>query len=224
MPVMKISFQTPDGVTIAGDWTTTSGTKRAVLLLHMMPATRMSWLPLTRALNDAGFATLAIDLRGHGESVKVTSDKGKVESLDYKKFSDAQHQASRLDTDAAVNFLKSKGFTENALCFVGASIGANLSLDALARYAGTKKAVLLSPGLDYRGVKTDTAIRELGDGQKVWIVAADGDTYSAQSAQELGKSRPDGTKVTIFPGSEHGTNLFTPQPNLIQEITDFLQQ
>lgn len=218
----KISFQTSDSVTIYGDWALPSGAAAAVLLLHMMPATRISWLPLSRELNEAGFATLAIDLRGHGESVTRDQGSGMRDQLDYKNFTDKEHQASRLDVDAAVNFLKQKGFAENSILFVGASIGANLALDALTRYSSATHAILLSPGLDYRGVKTDSAMRGLGTNQKVWIVAAESDTYSADSTRELEKLRPNETKITVFPGLEHGTNLFSAQPNLIPKIVQFL--
>lgn len=213
---MKISFETSDRVAIVGDWSAPANTKRAVLLLHMMPATRVSWLPLSRALNEAGFATLAIDLRGHGES---TNKK----TLNYQNFSDAEHQASRLDVDAAVNFLKQKGFDESAIALAGASIGANLSLDALYRYKGVTRAVLLSPGLDYRGVKTEAPMKGLAALQKVWVIAAEGDSYSAESSVALQKLQKETATVTIFGGSSHGTNLFEPEPNLIPDIVKFLR-
>lgn len=219
---MKIIFETSDRVTIACDWSAPAGATYAVLLLHMMPATRVSWLPLSRALNEAEFATLAIDLRGHGESVTLRQAQGD-KKLDYQKFSDSEHQASRLDVDAAVNFLKSKGFTEENISFAGASIGANLALDALYRYKGATRTVLLSPGLDYRGVKTEAPMKGLGDYQKVWIVAAEGDTYSTESSIALQKIQKETAAVTIFKGSAHGTNLFEPEPTLIQQVVQFLK-
>lgn len=240
-----VTFQTSDRITIVGDWSQPKAAKRCVLCLHMMPATRISWLPLSRALNEAGFATLAIDLRGHGGSTTFLDDKillrahgasakpseesGSAGSerrlslkLNYENFTDAEHQASRLDVDAAVNFLKSKGFNEGAIAFVGASIGANLSLDALSRYSSTKKAILLSPGLDYRGVKTEPAMKNLSASQKVWIVAAEEDQYSADSSIKLQQLRKETATVTVFAGSDHGTNLFNSQPILIPEIVKFL--
>lgn len=211
----RISFETSDKIEIVGDWSAPVGAKRAVLLLHMMPALRVSWLPLSRSLNGAGFATLAIDLRGHGESTNK-------ETLNYQNFSDAEHQASRLDVDAAVNFLKSKGFGEENISFAGASIGANLSLDALYRYKGVTRAVLLSPGLDYRGVKIESLMKGLNANQKVWIIAAEGDSYSAESSVTLQQLQKETATVTIFSGSSHGTNLFEPEPNLIPDIVKFL--
>ena len=112
----------------------------------MMPEVRRSWIPLSTELNKVGVATLAIDLRGHGESVEIQKVGGAKLKLDYEKFSDAEHQASRLDVDAAMNFLKSKGFLEENIVLAGASIGANLTLDAMYRYHKISRGVLLSPG------------------------------------------------------------------------------
>lgn len=218
-----VKFQTTDGVIIVGDFVNPSSAKKAVLLLHMMPAERGSWQPLSSELNKAGFSTLAIDLRGHGQSTEMQKVGGTKQKLDFKNFSDAEHQASRLDSDAAMNFLKSKGFLEENILVAGASIGANLALDVMYRYHKIGRGVLLSPGLDYRGVLTESAIKQLSATQKIWIIAAEGDEYSADSTKTLASLRPDISKSTIFPGSDHGTNLFNSQKTLIQEIVKFLQ-
>lgn len=211
-------LQTIDGVTIVGDWSFPEKATKAVLLLHMMPATRASFDDLAKALNEAGMATLAIDLRGHGES--HLKSPGHV--LDYKNFTDAEHQSSKLDVDTAINFLKRKGFIEDHMYFVGASIGANLSLDALVRYKDAKRAVLLSPGLDYRGLKTESLMKEITPPQKVFIVASEGDSYSADSSKQLAALSPSQTVLKIIRGSEHGTNMFKAEPQLIAQIVDLL--
>lgn len=215
----RITFQTSDGVTIVGDFATSANTKRAVLLLHMMPAVRQSFQPLASELNKNGFAALAIDLRGHGESTAQGTT-----TLDYQKFSPREHQGSRLDVDAAIDFLKGKGFEEKNISVVGASIGANLALDAMKRYVSIKFGVLLSPGLDYRGVMAEKAMKGLTGGQKVWLIAAEQDQYSAQSVTKLQQLKPASSTMTIYDGEDHGTDLFESQPNLINDIIKFLSQ
>lgn len=215
-----VIFLTSDGVTIYADYLTVpplSGAKKAALLLHMMPATRVSFRDLQSALQKAGISSLAIDLRGHGQSTKGPSG-----NLNYQNFSDVDHQKSKLDVGAALKFLNGKGFQNNSISLVGASIGANLSLDMLARYPELPTAVLLSPGLDYRGVKTDTIISKLKPNQKIWIISTEGDEYSAQSSRDLQKLSP-GATLTLLKGNEHGTNMFAPQKTLISDITKFLQ-
>ncbi|MEK7524220.1 MAG: alpha/beta fold hydrolase [Patescibacteria group bacterium] len=215
MATQLITLQTSDQITLTGDWSVPKDAKKAVLLLHMMPAVRQSWEPLVKALNKAGFATMTIDLRGHGESTQNGQ-------LDYQKFSDSQHQASRLDVDAAMNFIKSKGFTEENISFVGASIGANLSLDALRRYSNVPHAVVLSPGLNYRGITTEPVMKELEPTQKTWLVAAESDTPSAEAIIILQQMKPQTATLTMYGGANHGTNLFQSEPLLISDIVKFL--
>jgi len=220
-----INIETSDGVILTGDWEkpepespSALQMQKAILLLHMMPATRESWQRLSKELNAQGFATLAIDLRGHGES-RQQGEK----VLDYKNFEDTDHQASRLDIDAAVNFLKQHAFDEQHIAFVGASIGANLALEALSRYSGATNAVLLSPGLNYRGVATEMPMKNLAPHQRVAIFASAEDEYSAESAQALHDVKPNQSTITIFAGSTHGTDMYdSGEGTLVADIVQFL--
>ncbi len=220
---MQITIKTNDGVIIVGDFENPSGASHAVILLHMMPANRHSFKEFCGSLNKIGIATVAIDLRGHGQSINAIHDTNKNITLDYKKFSDKEHQASRLDVDGVMNFLKGKGFEEKSISFVGASIGANLSLDALIRYKDTQRALLLSPGLDYRGIKTLGLINQLSEQQKAWLISGEQDTYSMESVHTLHQKNPTQTKLSTFPTDAHGTNLFALYPNLIAECTGYFR-
>lgn len=215
-----VVFKTSDNVKITGDFYQPAGSTSAVLLLHMMPSTRKSYESLAETLNKAGFTTLAIDLRGHGDSVSMSAANGDI-VLNFKKFTPLEHQASRLDVDAAMNFLKQKGFSENEISFVGASIGANLSLDALYRYAGTHRAVLLSPGLDYRGVITEIPMKKLQPTQNVWLISAERDEYSVDAVYALHVLQPKTSTLTVFSDEEHGTDLLEAHPQLADDIVKF---
>lgn len=228
-----VQFQTADGVTIFGLYTHGDNSARpAVLLSHMMPATKESWSDFAQELADAGFRVLAIDLRGHGESVVQTinneyppaRDALVGKTLNYKNFTDSEHQKSILDLEAAIGFLKSKGASEIHL--VGASIGANLSLQYLAEHSDARSAILLSPGLDYRGVKTDEFAVRLRTGQAAYFVAANDGPYSAQTAKTLVQKTPDDAKkeLKIFKHGGHGTDIFSAHLELMRELSVWLKQ
>lgn len=224
-PAMEtVSFNTSDGVKIYGLYYRANATGApAVLLSHMMPATKESWSDFARVLTDAEFSVLAIDLRGHGESTMQTiNDEHKT--LNYKKFTDANHQKSILDLEAAVGFLKSRGASEIHL--VGASVGANLSLQYLAEHSEARSAILLSPGLDYRGVKTEPYAVRLRTGQAAYFVAADDDPYSAQTAKALYQKTPSGAKkeLKLFERAGHGTDMFSAHPEFMEELANWLNQ
>jgi alpha-beta hydrolase superfamily lysophospholipase len=70
MEVQKISFVTKDGVTIVANYYPNKSAKFAGILVHMRPKTKESFDNLAKFLQNQGYALLAIDLRGHGESTE----------------------------------------------------------------------------------------------------------------------------------------------------------
>ena len=77
-----------------------------------------------------------------------------------------------MDLETAADFLiKERKAAADKISFVGASIGANLSLQYISEHPEFKTAVLLSPGLDYRGVKTEPLAKILKPGKKCFLSA-----------------------------------------------------
>lgn len=219
----RIELKTKDGVSIVGDYyVPITASANGLLLLHMMPADRASWLTFAEKMPAAGWHVLAIDLRGHGESQGGPSG--------YKSFSDAEHQASRFDVEAGAEFLKStlrlSSGQEGALSLGGASIGANLALRYLARHAEARAAFLLSPGLDYRGIATESAARSLKTGQAVYLAASSDDAYSADSVRRLADTTPAGVakELRLFKTAGHGTTIFEREPAFMDEIASWLSK
>lgn len=207
----RVEFQTQDGVNIVADYYEAAGSSKGVVFVHMMPATRSSWAEFASKLQAAGFHALAIDLRGHGESG----------GGNYQNFNDQQHQASIQDLAAAAEFLKGKGVKE--LSFAGASIGANLALLYLAENPDTKAAVLLSPGVDYRGIATEPLAAKVSDKSKILFVGAEDDAGTmGAGCEELAPSLGAGEKI-CYPAGGHGTNLFQSHPELMDKILEFLK-
>lgn len=68
--VRELSLKTPDGFTLKGTLTVPAGHGRhaAVILAHQFQSDRAGWAPLAEQLQKHGIATLALDLRGHGQS------------------------------------------------------------------------------------------------------------------------------------------------------------
>lgn len=177
----------------------------AVLLLHMLDGRSGDWLPLITPLQQAGYTVLAMDLRGHG-STRGTQDWNLAR----------QDVAVLLAALCAVD-----GVDANRVGVVGASIGANLALTGCAADALCRTAVLLSPGLDYRGVTTAGPMAALGE-RPVLIVASSEDRESADSSRTLDGLAQGEHRLVMYDGAGHGTRMFGPQPGLIQTILDWL--
>src|SRR3989344_586201 len=117
----KIFLTTKDGVKIAANLYPAESPAGWVVFSHMMPAVKESWNDLAENFQSAGYESVAVDLRGHGESVSG----GLTLELNYRNFSDAEHQKSILDLEAAADFLiKERKAEAGKISFVGASSGA----------------------------------------------------------------------------------------------------
>ena len=221
----KIFLTTKDGLKIAANLYSAEQPKGWIVFSHMMPAVKESWNDLAKLFQGAGYEGIAIDLRGHGESISG----GLTRKLNYRNFSDTEHQKSILDLAAAADFLvQERKAAAEKIYFVGASIGANLSLQYISEHSEFKTAVLLSPGLDYRGVKTEPMVKKLSAGQKVFFVSAKDDVRSggnnAEENQKLYDLTPQGVKkqIKIYETGGHGTDILNVQSELSDLIKDFI--
>jgi len=208
-------FSTKDGRAIVGDYYEGSG-KSGILLLHMMPADRTSWRTLAGRLQQEGFHVLAIDLRGHGDSTGGPNG--------YRTFSDADHQQSLFDLEAAIEILRAKGMER--LHIGGASIGANLALQYAAQHPEVESVILLSPGLDYHGIHGDIWIDNLKQTQAVLLAASDDDIYAFTSVKALydRSSNLPKREVKLLTEAGHGTRMFEKYPSFIDEIVEWLKK
>ncbi len=208
-----VQFQTEDGITIAGNWYDSEGDRYA-LLLHMMPATKESWEAFTQRLVGLGVSCLAIDLRGHGASTNGGA-------LDHRAFSDAEHQASARDVEAAFAYLRSIGARAEDTILVGASVGANLAMNFAVAHE-IPVTVALSPGLNFYGIATSAAVRALKQGQRAILVASDDDLESAESCALLHAMNPSRTDLVVRSGIGHGTRMLEADPSLVDELLELL--
>src|SRR3989344_5867045 len=204
----RMQLTTKDGVVLYGIFVPALnnppvGGAPAIVLLHMMPAVKESWAAFQAVGSQAGFQSLAIDLRGHGESIMKEGQK-----IDYRRFTDEEHQEKIHDTEAAVRFFLGRGVPLSSVALAGASIGANLALAYQAEHGEVKASVLLSPGLDYRGIKTEPFVRTLGQEQSVFLAATKGDmSRSASSCGDMAQAlfnalKSKNKKIKIFDGAE----------------------
>lgn len=204
----EVAINAPDELALVGTLNTdgTGTPQPGVLLLHMLGGKRSDWdeTGFIALLNEAGYATLTLDLRGHGDSRAEVNWGSAEEDINvvWEWF------ISQPEIDPANSMI------------IGASIGSNLALRTTASQPTVKAAVLLSPGLNYREVTTDDAIAELD--RSVLMIAMTQDAYSANSVTNLNEINPDHSTAAIAEGRAHGTNMFGTYEGLESLILDFL--
>ena len=180
----------------------------------MLGRDRTSFDQVLQPLREAGYAIMAIDFRGHGQS---------GQKLNWEDFDQAAWQGILEDVRASIVALgRRRGVDADHLGIVGASIGANAALITGSAISQVRTAVLLSPGLDYRGLQPLTATGAWGN-RPVLIAAAQNDAYSFDSSKQLAAALPKADLATLS-GDAHGTNLFLADPIFVEKMANFLLQ
>ncbi|MBI4578701.1 MAG: alpha/beta fold hydrolase [Planctomycetes bacterium] len=209
-----------------------------VILLHMYGQDRSTWDPLVPVLHRAGFAVLAIDLRGHGESVEPASLKlrQKVEERDPRLFREMVD-----DVAAAYRWLARRPEADPArFVLAGASVGCSIALEYAVRDRSVDGVVCLTPGADYLGLDSLASARKYSDRKLLLLAAAE----ERSAAEEIGRLVP-GAQVRIVAGRTdvsrnaksdskaggktdvaalHGTRMFGAVAGVEKLIVDFLTE
>ncbi len=131
----RVTIPTADGVPLAASWRPVPDHPGApaVLLLHDFSRERRDWDALAPEFSARGLATLAIDLRAHGES---TRKNGAALVISPRQMSDPN--GFPRDVEAACQWLKKRAKTTGIL---GLSLGGNLAV--LASAEGLADAIVV---------------------------------------------------------------------------------
>ena len=196
-----VELTTRDGVVLKSTYypsETIKSNAPGLILLHMVRSNKESWETFAKAAQQAGYAVLVPDLRGHGENEE-------------KNFNYIQMDQ---DVEAAISWMINRPEIDNdKIGIAGASIGGNLGLLVAGENPKVKSVVMLSPGLNYNEVISVDALANYGQ-RPVMFVATEKDTYSADSARTLNAQALGQHQLQIYPGTEHGTDILQAQAGL----------
>jgi pimeloyl-ACP methyl ester carboxylesterase len=203
-----VSLTAPDGTPLAAMlYEAAPRPSPGVVLVHMLGRSKDEWSPVALRLQDAGVTVLAVDLRGHGGSGGSRSPLS----------------AMTADVRAAVEWLAVHAtIRPGAMAVVGASLGASLAALAAADLATVRAVGMVSPSLDYRGLRLDPALTKLGR-RPVWLVASTEDPYALRSVRELAAAEA-AREQRLSAVRGHGTMLFAADPDLTPALVDWLRR
>ncbi len=203
-----VSLNTSDGLNVHATMTTVPGSTKGVVLAHMLGRNKNDWTSLAKRLESAKLSSIAVDLRGHGKSDRSGEQ---LESADYLAMVE--------DLKAAAAALRQKGITE--VSCVGASLGANLCTQLGAVDPEIVNLVLLSPGLNYKGVTSGASLKAYGD-RPVLIVAAEDDRFAPRNAEALESMAKGQVHYELLPEGGQGTKMLTRASNLESLVMSWL--
>lgn len=193
-----VQLKTADGQSIHASAVPSAGAKRGVILVHMEGGSAEDWGYLSDRLNRAQLTVIAPDLRGHGKNT-------------HKELTDADYQAMVADVNASASWLRKQGITE--VSCVGASVGANLCLRAAAQDPQMENVVMLSPGLNIKGVTSGDALPGYGD-RPLLIVASQEDAASRSAATVLDSAAQGQKHLEMLQNAGRGTRMLNQNANL----------
>ncbi len=229
-----VTLLTDDGVTLQADYfmgapdgpagsaAGSSAGGSAIVLLHMYGSDRAAWGPVREPLSRAGIATLAIDLRGHGQSL----DAGGALAARAAARDPALFDAMARDAAAGVAWLESRAYPAARIGLVGASVGCSVAIRAAVADARLAGVAALSPGRDYLGLDS---LADLSRWDLRPILLVNGTDEEADSGNcaslrdaALAAHAWAPVQVVIVPGAEiHGTRMFGAAPGIEQQLTDW---
>jgi pimeloyl-ACP methyl ester carboxylesterase len=205
----RITIRTDDGIQLAATFYESSTRPApAVIYVHQLQKSRRDWDAVAGQLAAEGLSGLAIDLRGHGESPGSPQDyAGMVQ-----------------DVRAARRFLATRpDVTPNRTGMAGASIGATLCAVVAAEDAGVVSLALLSPTMDYRGIRLDTAMKKYG-ARPALLVASLDDGYSARTVKELQKAAGGVREPIVLSQAGHGMAMLAADPELGRRLLEWFRR
>lgn len=234
-PVPKdVTIETPDHVELSATyyppWIEEDDAAPAVILLHEAGRTRQIWDAFARLLQRNGIAALAVDLRGHGESIRQQTSEG-VRRLDWAKFEPREYAQMLLDVEAAWDFLSTQLEVDTLrIAVMGSALGANLAI----RYAEINDEVaaliLLSPAVNYGELRIEETMPKLAQ-LPLRIIVSAADTESFEAAKTLLSLRrgersgtADRNELIATTGLVRGTDLLRRVEGLPAQILRWLRQ
>lgn len=123
-------------------WEPREAGNTSALLLHDFKGNRNSWKPFIPAFRSRGWGVFALDLRGHGESLRQDMHGDPLTPLERDLRSSAHYPA---DVKAAIAWLARQPKTDSGrLGMIGLGLGSDLAYAASAKGWGTASSVLVS--------------------------------------------------------------------------------
>jgi alpha-beta hydrolase superfamily lysophospholipase len=179
----------------------------AVVLVPMLGRSKDDWQQTAEQFAEANITALAVDLPGHSAPA------------DPKDLT-AWHTV----IGAAVGYLAARSDVRaSAIGVAGASLGANLAVIAAASDGRIRSLALISPSLDYRGVRIETAVKQYGE-RPALLLASRKDPYAARSSRELSAAGGGLREMQWTETPAHGTVLLSREPDLIRSLVEWFRR
>lgn len=211
-----IDILAPDGTKLRATFFSAGKPGPGVLLLHMCNTARKSWEPVAKELSGKGINALTIDNRGFGESGGPRFEGATPEVRN------ELNDKWPADFEAAYDFLIAQpGVDKSRIAFGGGSCGVTNAVKLAESHPDVRSLVLLAGTTDVKGMNFIADHPE----RPILTAAAADDEYNDDAVQVMqwtaDLSGDPRTRFSGFKDGRHGTEIFAPHPELVQQIASF---
>ena len=204
VPSHLVNFSTADHIQLTGRLYGQG--KVAVICSHEFRTSKLIWdaTGMPQRLASLGYAVLAYDFRGYGES-------------------QGDRDPTKMDTDvhAAITFMRQQGASKVIL--MGSSMGGTATLKAAAseKVAGV---IALSSPQEFGITVSDADVKAI-HAPKLFVASKD-DTDFANAITHMYTVAAEPKELHIYEGSLHGTDMFNSDDgtDLIPRVLSFIKQ
>jgi pimeloyl-ACP methyl ester carboxylesterase len=189
--------------------------------------TRHAWDDLASDLSNAGIHVLAFDYRGYGDSTGTlppappTPPPAAGTNRKFSPTTSGGWVANR-DVELAFGYLRAqRGVDVRHLAVGGASCGAEFAADLASRHPEIRALLLMSGRISGGAAAHIAAASWLS----VFGAAAQEDMPIAYEGlqQAIATSKNPNSMMKMFPGRQHGVEMFATAPGLRPLIVEWLQ-
>lgn len=191
-----------------------------VLLLHSIGYSSEDWGNLIGDLNNAGYAVIAMDLRGHGKSIYDTNFHKKP----WIYFTPKAFAKYPSDVITVLNEIQKQSKKVNLanMAIVGADIGANTAVLAAKDLPKKPKTlVLICPTTSFKGLYIPIALADMGY-VPVLSMVSNKDRYSLAEQKSVAKFSQGGFYAKNYPNGGMGMGMLKVNPSMSQDITKWI--
>lgn len=180
----------------------------AVVLAPMLGRPKEDWEAVAEQLAAANIHALAIDLPG----TALPADAADLQRWHEPIVAAAAYLASR-----------SGDVRPGAIGAAGGSLGASLTVLAAAADPAIASIALVSPALDYRGVRIELPFAQYG-ARPALLMASIHDPYAARSVRVLAQDAGGVREVRWSSVAAHGTALLARDADLVRQLVEWFQR
>jgi pimeloyl-ACP methyl ester carboxylesterase len=195
-----------------------------VVLLHSIGSSKNDWKDLPEQINAKGYACLALDLRGHGQSIY----NSKMKQRSWMYFTDVDYTKYPQDLIFAIDAIKveyAKQIDTRKMIFVGCNIGANTAVIAASKINKqgnfVRSLVMISPRLNTKKLFIPLELVSFGQ-RPVLIFDNKNSIKGFNETLEIKKYAQGNCVLKVLPTPGMAMSLYKSSPSIKTDILNWL--